>query len=252
MQSQTTNEPQKKVKKGKKVILGVTAIALVATSIIGMSFAFMSDKETVTNKFITAGDIDVEITEPNWNPNFGVSIIPGNVSYKDPTIKEIKGDAYMRIKMEITDKNGDALTGADGVTVAQQTEKIMSTLYYDSEYDAAADIKTPNINPSNQYSSTELAANGKITNLFDTTKYEKETTSSPTVTYFNYVANDKKFVEGTDTVLFTNVVIPSEWNQDDMKILDPTQKGYQIILTAEAVQYENVDSFEAAFADFTD
>ena len=33
---------------------------------------------------------------------------PGDNHHKDPTIVENKGEAYLRVKMEITDANGEA------------------------------------------------------------------------------------------------------------------------------------------------
>ena len=65
--------------------------------------------------------------------------------------------------------------------------------------------------------------------------------STGTKHYYNYIG---KFSEGAEVVLFDSVSIPSEWNQEDMNTLGE----YEIVIRAEAIQYENFNSQEDAFS----
>ena len=249
---------QKQSKKGtyfKRGIISLLVVSSIATSAFCFSSAFLSDKETVTNTFITTGDVDLDFSEPSWKVDYGRVFKPGDNNPKDPTVVETKGDAYLRVKMELLDSEGNALTGNSNVSVAQQVEKIKQTLFYDTEYayTEGTGAVTPNLDLSKKYSSselTQLTTDGKINPICNDAFTEVKENDS--TFYFNYTKNGGLVQEGETVLLFSNVTIPSDWTKEDMAVLDPTGKGYQIKLTAEAVQYDNVDSFDEAFADFVD
>lgn len=250
-------EATKQSKKGtylKRGLITLLAVTTVASSMFALTSAFLSDKKTVTNTFITSGDVDLDFSEPSWKVEYGQLFAPGDNHHKDPTIVENKGEAYLRVKMEITDANGEALTGNENVTVAQQVAKIKETLYYDTSYHMDnGNAVTDNLDTSLKYSSDSLntlKASGDVKALCN----EKFTEApvNETTSYFNYTVNGGVIGEGDSEILFSNVVIPSDWTKEDMQVLDPTGKGYQIKLTAEAVQKENMTDFEEAFANFAD
>ena len=69
----------------KKILSIALVVALVAIAAMG-TIAYFTDDEEVTN-VMTFGKVDVELTEPAWDPEEGHVLVPG-VSYpKDPTIK---------------------------------------------------------------------------------------------------------------------------------------------------------------------
>lgn len=84
----------------KKKILSITlVIALVAIAAMG-TLAYFTDVEEATNKF-TVGGVDIELTEPNWDPDAAHEIVPGVKFDKDPTIEVVKGPAWLFLEIDM-------------------------------------------------------------------------------------------------------------------------------------------------------
>lgn len=88
----------------KKIVSIALAAALAATAIVGSSLAYFTDTEEKTNTF-TVGNVDIELTEPNWDANINKDLIPGKTIPKDPTIT-VEADsetAYTFMKVEVSE-----------------------------------------------------------------------------------------------------------------------------------------------------
>lgn len=85
----------------KKIIALVVCLLLIAVAAIGSSLAYFTDKEEATNTF-TVGKVDIELTEPNWNPQDS-KIMPGIEIPKDPTIAVVEGteDCWVFLKLDM-------------------------------------------------------------------------------------------------------------------------------------------------------
>lgn len=237
----------------KKIIIGVLPCILTAAIAVGATLAFMTDKESKTNTFTIGDDIDIELDEDGWNdgdpddpddPGDGEDLVPGDTKYKDPTITVTSGEVYARIKVEFVDNDGNYITDTE------QINKILSTLYYDTDYNTDAQ----NILKDNKYTTTQLAeliANNKVIAEYNTNDFEYDTTrtSNVAIRYYNL---KNTAGPGTSTTLFTSVVIPSDWTKDDIdtlrgEVTGTDNGGYKIIVTAEAIQKENVENAAAAW-----
>ena len=108
----TEVEPKKNKKKKrritimtkKKVAAFFTAAALCGALAVGSSMAYLTDHDSVTNKF-SVGKVDIVGHEPNYTPdNDGKTnnIVPTQVIKKDPQIENVgKNDAYVYLDVSI-------------------------------------------------------------------------------------------------------------------------------------------------------
>ena len=105
-----------KTKKRKAFI----SIALVLALAITGALAFLTARDSAENKF-TVGNVDIELTEPNWDENNAKNIVSGQIIAKDPTITNTgRNDAYVYMMVEIpkaietdivsTDESGNEVT----------------------------------------------------------------------------------------------------------------------------------------------
>lgn len=112
----------------KKVVTFFAVSALCGVMAIGSSMAYLTDHDSVTNKF-SVGKVDIEGQEPNYTPDPDGktnNILPTQVIKKDPQIKNVgKNDAYVYIDVSIpiakvitVDAAGNRLNGG----VAKDTE----------------------------------------------------------------------------------------------------------------------------------
>jgi len=250
------------MKKNKKtLIISVLTIALIVAVGINATLAYFTDKDTVTNTF-TMGDIKINITEPGWSEEDGRGLLPGNVREKDPTVTALKGQSYMRVRMEVTDGDGSLITDTGRLNL------ILAALFYDTAYGSAG----LNLKAGEKYSAAELQAlvtAGKINRVFNASAFAFAgiETGKPAVRYYNYIANGGIFDAAKDpadrAVLFSNVVIPKDWHNEEMYILSGDTyavtanggleviekgNGFKIILTAEAVQSSEMMNAAEAFA----
>ena len=83
--------------KKKKII--VAAFALLALFLIGGAMAFFTDTKTLTNTF-TMGNVQITLTEPNYNSANATGVMPGAEINKDPLITNTgASNAYVFMKI---------------------------------------------------------------------------------------------------------------------------------------------------------
>ncbi|MEG0457097.1 MAG: hypothetical protein RR549_03100 [Oscillospiraceae bacterium] len=244
--------------KKNKIIIGILSLCLVVAVTAGISLAYLSDSAIKTNTFIVGSDVDIDIEEPEW-PDNPPPVNPGTTMMKDPTIVAKAGDSYARMKVEIK----DYATGAI-ITDAARVAKIMETVYYDDTYawDATANSDvggyvTTKIIPGNKYATGDLTTFSRI----NETEFELDSTRSVNtgVFYYNYINAATNNILKTTTpenraVLFTNVVVPTDWDKDEINLIRGTEKhlndgksGFQIIVTAQAIQIDGFKNAEEAY-----
>lgn len=240
----------------KKILMGIIAICLVGAIAAGFSLSYLSDSVSKTNTFVVGDDVDVDIEEPNW-PVDPPIVKPGQTIGKDPTAIALEGDSYMRMKLEVVDY-------ATGNVITDQTRinMILDTIYYDNSYAKDPDSGkwlTTNIVPGTAYTADAVKAYKGI----NSTEFEKDTTRTAAngVIYYNYIntATNNVFKPAAApaenrAVLFTNVVVPSDWDKAQINLLRGTEKnpddqksGYQIVLTVQAIQTDGFATAEDGY-----
>ncbi len=252
-------------KNSKRVAIGALSICLLAAMGIGGTMAFLTDSEQVTNHF-SIGDLDITIDEPSWideeyptddpdnpdnpdNPKTsgdGEDLVPGDTRDKDPTITAVEGNSYMRAVMTI--KNRD--TG-DVITDQKRLDLILQTIHY-ADNDA--------IKEGTSYALADLAGYSTVNSKFTI----DETISDAGIYCYRY---NGIFNKNDKAVLFTDIVIPTDWDQDELNTLhgvyyvddkgnavDADAEGaikkyhnYMIEIQAQAIQSDNFKDADEAF-----
>jgi len=245
----------------KRLIISILLMVLVAAIALGGTMAYFTDNDEAVNVF-TMGKVNIELSEPGWNEKDGENLLPGSVRTKDPTVTAVDGKSYMRIRMEIVDGNNQLITNATRLSL------ILGTLFFDKAYGTA----TPNLKADQKYSTTDLQSlitAGRIHAQFnrDEFAFAGIETGKPAVRYYNYIANNGIFdadkTPADTTVLFSNVVIPKNWHNEEIFILNGDEytttqtggvevtvpgTGYKILLKAEAIQSAEMANAAEAFA----
>ena len=86
----------------KKTLLIVVALALVVSLAIGGTYAWLTDKESVTNTF-TVGNIDIDLDETTGDE---YKMVPGTDLAKDPKITVEKGSEPCWLFAQLVEENG--------------------------------------------------------------------------------------------------------------------------------------------------
>lgn len=224
----------------KRNIAVVCCVVLAATMMIGGTLAYFSDNMTVTNQFTMGGTdgagedtgVDVEVTEPGYDEESSKDMAPGSVIVKDPTVKNVKGESYVRFIVTLKDK-----TSQQVITDQTRADKIMSTLFYDPQNQ----IKVSGDGTFTKYTLEEAARLTGVRTPINDTNFEKDLErSSNGIYYFNYKGTLQK---DQTAVLFNKVIIPKDWNQTDLDVLG----NYDLIVTAQAIQAQNMKDADEAF-----
>jgi len=235
--------------KTRNAIMAVLAVVLVAALTIGGTLAYMTDSESLINTF-KVGDLDVTIKEPNYPNGECNERYPGDSFPKDPTVRQVKGDAFMRVKVEFL----DTATGA--IITGERLDLILKTIYFDPNFSAtvvggykgsdnlkvwAGNLSTHTPDSTYHYSEAALAAKvsaGAIQNWYNQSAFDLA--GSNGLYYLNYKGI---FYQGTSVQVFTSIVYPSDWNQVQMQLIG----NYSIKLTAEVIQAANFRDRDEAF-----
>lgn len=101
----------------KKRLSSVLAVVLVLTLVIGTTLAYLFGKtDAKENCFTFADNIKGVLTEPSWNPEDAVNLVPGKEIPKDPQVKntsENSVEEYAAIKLTFVDGAGNELKADD-------------------------------------------------------------------------------------------------------------------------------------------
>lgn len=107
----------------KKIAAVALAACLAATAIVGGTLAYFTDTDKADNVF-TVGNVDIELTEPNWNEDNAENMYPGQIVAKDPTVtNQGANPCLVRVKVEWPDEKGPK-----GVSVDYLTDGVLNQL----------------------------------------------------------------------------------------------------------------------------
>ncbi len=236
-------------KSGRRAALLLLSMVSV-TGVIKGTMAYFTDTETKVNVF-TMGDLDLGLTEPEWDPDpeggssDGSDMYPGYTVYKNPTIKNITSDkngaepCYARIRINIRTHSGEA------VKDERVLEMISQMIYFDGTFTGTYDKKGSASGliegRSPGYSLKDLEKYHHINPIF--VKDEKR--SLPSSPVYNYMGTEKDGILdiGEEATLFTTIVIPTDWNQTHLSALG----DFRLDIEAECIQCSGFTDQEAAF-----
>ncbi len=215
--------------KRKKKIVVVCAVMLIAALTVGGTLAYFFDQATATNEFTTAGTnnpdtgVDIDVVEPDWEEDEAQDSLPGDTIAKNPTVTNNRGNVYVRFIVELQDEDGSTITDK------ARADKIMDAIIYSN---GAIDTNT-------SYSYSQIENYPTVNSQF-TLDSGRSTVGKY---YYNYTANNGIMTNGQSAELFDFVVIPTDWTQTDIAVLG----NFNIVVTAQAIQAENIANADAAF-----
>lgn len=212
------------MKKTKKKVF-VTALAICLIAIISMgTLAWFNASDSITNEFKIAD------SNGDGTPDFSVDVWENDPA--DPTVKDQDGVTYTDIAP------GDKL--AKNPTVENTGDYDQWIRVYVT-FDDWAVIEAA---CQNQGISSDVRAWLDVDAAAWTADNNATVVANNTVTYVYYL--NSKLAKDQTAVLFNNVTIPGDFEQEDMKF---TSGNFTITVKAEALQADNTgDTAQAAFA----
>ncbi|SHH98924.1 SipW-cognate class signal peptide [Clostridium collagenovorans DSM 3089] len=157
------------MKNKRGLVSKALALTMVAAISVGATFAYLTDKKSVTNTF-TVGDVNITVEEPAWGtPGTSHEIAPKVAVDKDPSVKNTgKNACYVRVKVDY-DKAVFELLGLDVGDTADKGWKDGGDGYY--------------------YYKTSVAATASTSKLFKQVKMLDTVKEAATGTNLNVVVN---------------------------------------------------------------
>lgn len=142
--------------KKKSIVSIVVAVCLAAVAVVGATLAYFTDTtQEVVNTF-TVGNVDIDLTEPNWNPDNGKNLYPGAEVPKNPMITNTgEGDGYIVMKvagmdtmaaqgfLAVYDAANWDLVDADGNKLSSEGNALVDGYYVYNKGALAAGDTTP-------------------------------------------------------------------------------------------------------------
>lgn len=97
--------PQNQHMNRKKVVKAIALCSVIGALAVGGTSAYLTDYGKTTNTF-TVGKVDIDLKEPNWNPEDHTKIVATEEMKKDPQITNVgKNDAYVYMEVSVPVKN---------------------------------------------------------------------------------------------------------------------------------------------------
>ena len=151
------------------------ATAGAAVLLVGSSFAFFMDKESVTNPF-TVGNVKITVTEEHFDETTARDITPNKVIPKDPVVTNTGvNDVYAFVSVKVPKANVET-ANADGTLNAAKNQDLFTYKVNDNW----KLIKTNDADDHTEYiyaysnadgSLKKLAKNEKTNAVFDSVKF---------------------------------------------------------------------------------
>lgn len=193
----------------KKIIVAASLCAAIGATAIAGTLAYFTDTDEATNVF-TAGDLGIDLTETDWNPEEPHQIIPGASFDKTPVVTFDKDSvaSYVRVVVTMPEalykySNLNAEAEATYVTFGKEAEPTsasvaggIATLYYDFAKDAAK-------------------SGDEIVTLFES------------VSISNLLSNDEDNVENSEYYTVWDEISKSEL-KIDIQVYATQQDGFEI------------------------
>ena len=202
----------------KKIVALCLCVALAVVAIGGATLAYFTDTETATNTF-AVGNVDITLTESEWDQNDTHKLVPGTTIAKNPTVTVVKGseECYVRVLVTINK------SGAWDTIFAKLKEE------------------QPNLQI------TDLLV-GYDSNNWACVKITKNTADNTRTYELRYKeAVDASAEAKAMPALFTAVKVPSTLTGDQIGTLE----GFNIVIEAQAIQTATFANDDAAWAAFT-
>lgn len=196
----------KKIKNLKKKIFGLTlALGILVVSIVGTTMAYFTDVDEKTNVF-TAGNVDIAIV--------------GNVFSKAGTV-ETPVRAYPGMDM------------GDGVTVNNiGSEEAYVGIIITLNKAIAQPVDSDDLDVTDLFTDISGTVEYKVTDL------EGESNDKTEI----FVVSNAPLAKESNVTFFSDMVIPTEWDKDEMAIF----KGLKIDVKAYATQTYGFDNAKTA------
>lgn len=131
----------------KKTIALVITLALVGAFALNATMAYLTGETGEVKNAFVIGDINIELTEDGWGPEFKGKIIPGEEIPKEPIVTVVEGSEkcylYMYLKNQLAVKTTDTTKPWEYVTPnidLNQWEKVPSVEIVDSTTGAKKEL----------------------------------------------------------------------------------------------------------------
>lgn len=155
------------------------ATAGAAVLLVGSSFAFFMDKESVTNPF-TVGNVKITVTEEHFDETTATDITPNKVIPKDPVVTNTGvNDVYAFVSVKVPKANVET-ANADGTLNAAKNQDLFTYKVNDNW----KLIKTNDADYHTEYIYAYSDANGTLKKL---AKSEKTNAVFDSVKFINIV-----------------------------------------------------------------
>ncbi len=179
------------MKKNKITLLAVVLLVLL---LIGGIFAYFTDITSTTTNVFTLGNVDITLTEPNWDyAQDGKTIMPGETVDKDPTITNAgNDDAFVFVQVSIPYYSVQTVAEEANSTPAHDQELFTYTLNNGWVEVGTAAVDSTNHKKTHVFAYTDgngamapLAVNGAATVFDDVTFIEINDASATAITTNN-------------------------------------------------------------------
>lgn len=105
----------KRIYKNKKLVITLLSILLVLIVAVGGTLAYLTTTtKEETNVFTGRDDIRARLTEPNWEEDEALKLVPGKTIKKDPMITNTgQSDEYVALRLTFLYGDGTEMSDTD-------------------------------------------------------------------------------------------------------------------------------------------
>lgn len=252
----------------KKLVALSMAVLMLAVAVIGGTLAYFTDTtETKTNTF-TVGNVDIDLTEPEWNKEETHNLMPGTVYAKDPTVtvSSAKGSQPAWVFMEVSMNKFNSWLRLFAITNDSANYNLFDYNVKDGQDCGEGDACQGHLNKdgleaffsSNAYQDAidewftgVNHAEWEIMNWNDVWTSIQASWKDSSVKVINPIFGHKAVMKpGDSATLFTEIKMPADITSEQLtdSRFNTEKADWKLNITAYAIQEENVADLTTAYA----
>lgn len=253
----------------KKILSLCMVFTLAATAVVGGTLAYFTDATEEKENVFTVGNVNIELTENNWDENQEHNFMPGTKFEKDPTITlaEDSEDSWVFMKIRMNKFNSWLRL------VAMQNDSDTQDLFnYESDCEkckaAGREACQGHLDENGLMGFFDSGAyrvtfdewfggisheNWEVMNMDEvkaTIKKSWETGSN--ITYVDFIVGYKTVLtekQATTGALFSSVTMPASVTSKQLEDsrFNTEKEEWRLKITGYGIQAENIDTLQDAY-----
>lgn len=237
----------------KKILSLALAASIAAIAVVGSSLAYFTDKDEALNTF-TVGDVDIALTESNWDAGADHILMPGVSFEKNPVVSVENGsqDAWLFAELKVNKFNSWLNLNAARYEVKDNVDYLNNGKMTEAFKIKLADPEFVKTMIKEWFADAFADSNWTIMNYEEVAKTVEDSWTDGSIKELSLILGYNQTFKANQSApaLFNKVTMPADITSEMIKDsnFDTNLADWKIDITAYGIQAAELNTLVAAYS----